>query len=262
MPSARVVDMLNFDRWTPVTSGTGTVVFDNLVATATAATASGNRAFIQRTINVSAFDVVTVRAQTKRLSGTPKIIIDYPTAGVPKKTVSIDTYGFIETTVTFPVPDTHLTGIVTINIGIFLADAGSCHILAPSIEVNGINIDTILDMNPSITGPNGRAYRFANGLQVCEHELTLSYATADILAATWPLPAAFSRPPVFSLSLSNQGADYTGGVNFRDIGNPYFFPSSNTTATINLYRTSGATGTWATNASALKVKVKAEGQWG
>lgn len=111
------------------------------------------------------------------------------------------------------------------------------------------------------SGPNGSFVQLADGTLLCQHEITLSYATVNILSANWTFPAAFTAPPYTALTLSNQGGDYTGGVTLRDIGAACVFPTGNTTGIFNLYRASGATGTWATNASALKVKVTAQGKW-
>jgi hypothetical protein len=131
----------------------------------------------------------------------------------------------------------------------------SANIYAPIDYQNGVARGGVMVRDE---GVNGTVWRFGNGLQLCQTELTLNYASPQILSAAWTLPASFSGTPWRGLNLSNQLADYSGGVTLRDIGRDFTFPTGNSTVTFNLYRAQGAAGTW--GATAAKVQAFAFGK--
>lgn len=106
---------------------------------------------------------------------------------------------------------------------------------------------------------NGEYARFADGTQICSHNVTLVYATAAILAYTWTFPAAFAAAPTITASMSNQTGDYTNAA-LRDLGAMTYF-SAAASAVMNQQLVQGASGTYDATSDAANTITLALGRW-
>lgn len=95
-----------------------------------------------------------------------------------------------------------------------------------------------------IQNANGRAYRFASGLQICVQDAlpAFTFSTADVLRAAWTFPAPFiaaPRPLVFPILPSVVGASH---VDVDPVGIGYGFANMTDPAStfVSLRRSYGA----------------------
>lgn len=113
-----------------------------------------------------------------------------------------------------------------------------------------------------VQNANGRAMRFASGMQICARTdlPTLTRASADTLTAAWTYPAAFMEPPVASLFLPAPGAGYVD-VTAVEVGGTYSTVGSGAAVTLGARRCYGAPG-FAGTAAVSGAKAVAIGMWG
>lgn len=113
-----------------------------------------------------------------------------------------------------------------------------------------------------IENANGRAYRFASGMQICVRDdlPDLTRASADTLTVAWTYPAEFMEAAVASLSLPPPGGGYVD-VTAVEVGGTYATTGSGAAVTLGARRCYGAPG-FAGSATVSGARAFAFGMWG
>lgn len=82
---------------------------------------------------------------------------------------------------------------------------GPGNLLGPVSETAGLPTGAVIERGAD---GNGEFVRYADGTQICTHEMDLVWNQYNNVTATWTFPAAFSATPNISMAASNSGSDY------------------------------------------------------
>ena len=140
-------------KWEQITAGAGAItITGDYKVNMTDASAVSDKAYIRRTLIVQPGDVVTCRVMGRVVSGSPAIIIDYPSTAIPVSRTEVTGSYLREYCATWIVPETYVsTDRVLVNIGLFTADIGDADFYDPIIEINGADIDGFVDLQENTT---------------------------------------------------------------------------------------------------------------
>lgn len=133
---------------------------------------------------------------------------------------------------------------------------GPTDVLGTVSESGGVPTGSIMEVS---TGSNGDTYRFANGLQICTHLLTLNYSDVHLLQATWTYPTAFNSRPTILPSLNGSYHLSNASNSIQELSGPSVGTANSTTAVINLHRQPDETNFGASDTS--QVYLGALGRW-
>ena len=210
--------MRNFSKWTQMgaSESGSTITIDasgNLATLTSAIIGPTERAYLRRVIAAVPRSVVTVRVLARNISGSASIIIDYPAASSPVRTTNIASPDLIEYVTNWQVPAAATTESVLVNIGVFTSQIGSCEIYDAKIEVDGIDIDTVVDwLVEEGSNASGSFSKFASGLMICRKTVSgvgpisqvwgSGFDSPYVILGNWAAPFA-GDPPQRSVSSWN-----------------------------------------------------------
>jgi hypothetical protein len=104
---------------------------------------------------------------------------------------------------------------------------------------------------------NGSFIRFADGTQICQHKITLTYASTASLYAAWTFPQAFSAAPTVIATAIDEGtyAPGRGTLGVGGVDNPP------TTTTAELFQSRDPAGTNFAAGNTIDFFCMAIGRW-
>jgi hypothetical protein len=88
---------------------------------------------------------------------------------------------------------------------------------------------------------NGEYWRYAGGMQICTHKISLNYSDINTLSTSWTYPAPFSAQPSFSTVLDRSSYNGNATPSLRDAGIISVGSAALTSAAVSLVRVAGST---------------------
>ena len=88
---------------------------------------------------------------------------------------------------------------------------------------------------------NGEYWRYAGGMQICTHKISLNYSNINTLSTSWTYPAPFSAQPSFSTVLDRSSYNGNATPSLRDAGIISVGSATLTSAAVSLVRVAGST---------------------